>query len=197
MMDIDPLGHAILPKFCSPSTIPFYGLGSAGSSYSAASLSAGSRSSVEVYSTGGLHDPLSRHAVSTESYTPGHFVHPKPIKVEPQPAPRRQEDIEREEDKRQEACEALHALKTEPVREETKMETAEGVKEETKETTEETESSDEPSPKRAKNISYQCCSCDFTSAILSSLTSHLEAEHGLTDYELIKSLLSCLGDIGA
>ncbi|XP_063686263.1 uncharacterized protein LOC134820010 isoform X2 [Bolinopsis microptera] len=269
MMNIDPLGHAMVPKFCTPSSMPFYGLGSAGSSYSAASLSAGSsRSSVEHFSA--LHDPLSRHPVSagpasrvTSSFSSlplsaGCFVHPKPIKVEPHPRRHSFEESERqqgavrqetmrqhqleaarlqEEDKRQEACEALQALKAEPVahdevdqeamdtttpesklhkspatkeQDETNVETpmeAERSGEEataaSKEPSKEQEersleaSEEEPSSKRARNITYQCCNCEYTNTVLSNLTSHLESEHSLTDYELIKSLLACLGDIGA
>ena len=274
MMNIDPLGHAMVPKFCTPSSVPFYGLGSAGSSYSAASLSAGcSRSSVEHFSA--LHDPLTRHPVSagpasrvsSASFTSlplsaGCFVHPKPIKVEPHPRRHsfeessllkeketerqheamRQHQLEaariQEEDKRQEACEALQALKAEPVAHEeadqeamdttnpesklhkspasreqnetngeTPMEEEKSGEEEpgasTKEPKKEQDehaleaSEEEPSSKRARNITYQCCMCDYTSTVLSNLTSHLEAEHSLTDYELIKSLLACLGDIGA
>ena len=280
MMNIDPLGHAMIPKFCTPSSVPFYGLGSAGSSYSAASLSAGSsRSSVEHFSA--LHDPLTRHPVSAGGpasrvssasfsslpLSAGCFVHPKPIKVEPHPrrhsfeetsvlkekeAERQQEAARQEtmrqhqleaariqeEDKRAEACEALQALKAEPVahdeieqeamdtttpestlhkspakeQSETNGETAmeekktgeeEPAGSQVKEPSKEQEergpgvSEEEPSSKRARNITYQCCMCEYTSAVLSNLTSHLEAEHSLTDYELIKSLLACLGDIGA
>ncbi|KAL5262955.1 hypothetical protein ACHWQZ_G008384 [Mnemiopsis leidyi] len=277
MMNIDPLGHAMIPKFCTPSSVPFYGLGSAGSSYSAANLSAGScRSSVEHFSA--LHDPLTRHPVSAGGPAPrvstsfsslplsaGCFVHPKPIKVEPHPrrhsfeetsvlkekeAERQQEAARQEtmrqhqleaariqeEDKRAEACEALQALKAEPVahdeieqeamdtttpestlhksptKEQSETNGGAAIKEEktedpagngVKEPSQEQEergpgvSEEEPSSKRARNITYQCCMCEYTSTVLSNLTSHLEAEHSLTDYELIKSLLACLGDIGA
>ena len=56
--------------------------------------------------------------------------------------------------------------------------------------------SEERSTKRAK-ISYQCCMCTYNSTKLSELTLHLEKSHDLGDYELIKMLLACLGDIGA
>lgn len=259
MMNIDPLGHAMVPKFCTPSSVPFYGLASAGSSYTAASLSAGTARS----DFSALHDPLARHPVSAGTtsrassfsslpLSVGCFVHPKPIKVEPhnkrasfdetsskeveqgnkQEAARQLEAARlQEEDKRQEACEALQALKAEPSAheegeemdtsaptsatvekspvkkeqgdssEDTPME--EGEKDETSQESKDPEertleaSEEEPSSKRARNITYQCCSCEYTSSVLSNLTSHLESEHGLTDYELIKSLLSCLGDIGA
>ena len=55
---------------------------------------------------------------------------------------------------------------------------------------------EERSTKRPK-ISYQCCMCAFNSTKLSDLTLHLEKTHSLGDYELIKMLLACLGDIGA
>lgn len=141
-----------------------------------------------------------------------------------------------EEDKRAEACEALQALKAEPVahdeieqeamdtttpestlhksptKEQSETNGGAAIKEEktedpagngVKEPSQEQEergpgvSEEEPSSKRARNITYQCCMCEYTSTVLSNLTSHLEAEHSLTDYELIKSLLACLGDIGA
>jgi len=55
---------------------------------------------------------------------------------------------------------------------------------------------EERSTKRPK-ISYQCCMCAYNSTKLSDLTLHLEKSHSLGDYELIKMLLACLGDIGA
>ena len=304
MMDNDPLGRAILPTFCTPSTMSFYGLGSAGSSYSAASLSG--RSPADQFTS--LHDPLSRHPVSagprSSSSTPfsslplsggggipmpfpgnspnSCFRHPKPIKVEPHPRrpsleevqkeeqerkerevetlrhqeierqeslrlqeterAQRQESTERahrqeairheeaarlrEEDKRLEACEALQALKCEPVIDaletdaldksspvktppvkkerclQRKSPDSTDLKEGNSLSTQETVAAEnsgtngEASAKRARKITYQCCLCEFTSSVLSNLTSHLEGEHSLHDYILIKSLLACLGDIG-
>jgi len=274
LMDIDPLGHAVVPKFCPASSAPFYSMGSAGSSYSAASLSAGSsRSSAEHYSA--LHDPLARHPQSAGSRMsasfsmphsagtmphsagtmphPGGFAHPKPIKVEPNPrrssfeesnqafkrtmaveqqrmseqeaarvqqkeeeeaARRGEEDVRREEEaarRGEEDDKTKEAMETEsspgvkqPVEPAYHEETS--VLEENEEDKEEEKKSvisaaaaaedEEPSPKRARNITYQCCLCEYNSSVLSSLTSHLEGSHSLIDYELIKMLLACLGDIG-
>lgn len=297
MMDNDPLSRAILPTFCTPSTMPFYGLGSAGSSYSAATLSG--RSPSDQFTS--LHDPLTRHPVSAGPRTttpfpslsagglplsfPGAntpnscFRHPKPIKVEPhnrrqsaegaqkeeqerQEAERHQErerhqELERkenlrqetirqdglrqeteraqqvkrqeeearlrEEDKRLEACEALQALKSEAVidkQSETKSEAMdtssssddspkenEGAENKTPDVTnvkveESVEEADNDNDSLEEDsivkrgITYQCCLCEYTSPVLSNLTSHLEGKHSLYDYVLIKSLLACLGDIG-
>ena len=140
------------------------------------------------------------------------FVHPKPIKVEPQ---HRRHSFEEsvlskgresalEEDKRQEACEALQALKSE--RNMQTEETSSNSEEKTQQVKQEQRSEASPScsptkeeraSKRSRKLTYACCLCDHADEMLSSLTSHLESDHGLVDYELIKRLLACLGDIGA
>lgn len=266
MMDIDPLGHAMIPKFCHPSVSShYYSASSAGSAYSAvsSSRSAGSGSSRLSGASSMSMDPLSDypHDLMTRPHSAGILpppssgalpIHPMSINGIARPMPhsagghavdpsfKLDRSIYMEDRMRaikssyiDESSYIPRSLSTDhrraveswstemprmPSQEEQQPSPVKEKSEEVSPSKEEELSSphtetvekeelkieelesgnvgEERSTKRPK-ISYQCCMCAFNSTKLSDLTLHLEKTHSLGDYELIKMLLACLGDIGA
>ena len=162
------------------------------------------------------HDPLSVFP------RPGYLAHPRPIKVEPhnrrvsleegRPTPPEEEKEEKEEEVRQpvsgegevkEAPKSPSTPASQPEKSPEKETTTESPpsprerNEDEKDACEALRALGERQQEKdgEEAISYQCNLCDFRDGVLSGLTWHLECQHSLTHYSLIKTLMACLGDI--
>ena len=196
-MELDPLSHAVKFNGATLPTTP---------------------TSLYALTTAGLAYSTNTEATeNTTPYSPFTLPHPKPIKPDVKYCPSVNEDVATEE-----SGEAMNTsnvtVKMEPEGEQGSSSnsgsSAEDGKENVSSTNEESEEAvekvdedvkmessfevdGEPARKKLRKISYHCCICNYTNLHLSELTSHLENEHNLTEYDLIKNLLACLGDIGS